>query len=601
MAAGLLLTGVAATAGAQTQLYWGDLHLHTNFSVDAYGVANTYVTPDMAYRFARGIPIYHQAIDSKVQIDRPLDFLGVTDHASNLGIDVQVVSGDERLQATEWGRRLIDSVNDERPWPGILGFRRTLGPDGNAMMADVTTLELRQSAWQKEIDAAEQNYIPGVFTTFVAWEWTAMIEGKNLHRNVISNAGANANQFYPFSAGQFYSLDGVDSTRPEALWDWLDETSARTGTDFIAIPHNSNLSAGLMFDTVDSDGRPISADYARHRARWESLVEITQMKGTSEIRPSLAPTDEFAEFEIRRKLLIGTPTPANAADYVRTALMRGMEIEAQVGENPYRFGFVGATDGHIGMSSADERNFTGKIASDAKLSDHLPKERPVIFPAWEMSAAGLTGAWAEENTRESIFAALKRKEVYATTGTRIALRVFAGFNFDDRDADAADIASVGYAKGLPMGSDLTRAPRNRALGLLIHAAKDPVGANLDRIQVVKGWMDENDQAQQTVYDVAWSGNRRPGPDGKVPAVGNTVDISTALYTNTIGATQLATVWRDPDFDPDQMAFYYVRVIEIPTPRHSLYDAVALGIDPAITNQPATIQERAYSSPFWYSP
>jgi len=601
MAAGLLLTGVAATAGAQTQLYWGDLHLHTNFSVDAYGVANTYVTPDMAYRFARGIPIYHQAIDSKVQIDRPLDFLGVTDHASNLGIDVQVVSGDERLQATEWGRRLIDSVNDERPWPGILGFRRTLGPDGNAMMADVTTLELRQSAWQKEIDAAEQNYIPGVFTTFVAWEWTAMIEGKNLHRNVISNAGANANQFYPFSAGQFYSLDGVDSTRPEALWDWLDETSARTGTDFIAIPHNSNLSAGLMFDTVDSDGRPISADYARHRARWESLVEITQMKGTSEIRPSLAPTDEFAEFEIRRKLLIGTPTPANAADYVRTALMRGMEIEAQVGENPYRFGFVGATDGHIGMSSADERNFTGKIASDAKLSDHLPKERPVIFPAWEMSAAGLTGAWAEENTRESIFAALKRKEVYATTGTRIALRVFAGFNFDDRDADAADIASVGYAKGLPMGSDLTRAPRNRALGLLIHAAKDPVGANLDRIQVVKGWMDENDQAQQKVYDVAWSGNRSPGPDGKVPAVGNTVDISTALYTNTIGATQLATVWRDPDFDPDQMAFYYVRVIEIPTPRHSLYDAVALGIDPAITNQPATIQERAYSSPFWYSP
>jgi hypothetical protein len=281
--------------------------------------------------------------------------------------------------------------------------------------------------------------------------------------------------------------------------------------------------------------------------------------------------------------------------------MRGMEIESQVGENPYRFGFVGATDGHIGMSSVEENNFYGKIASDAKLSQHLPRERPVIFPAWEMSASGLTGAWADENTRDSIFAALKRKEVYATTGPRIALRVFGGFSFDDDDADALDIASVGYEKGVPMGSDLTQAPRRASLELLIHAAKDPVGANLDRIQVIKGWLDDNNEAQQAIYDVAWSGDRSPGADGKVPAVGNTVDISTALYTNDIGAAQLATVWADPDFDADQTAFYYVRVIEIPTPRHSLYDAVALGIDPAVTNYPATIQERAYSSPIWYTP
>ena len=357
----------------------------------------------------------------------------------------------------------------------------------------------------------------------------------------------------------------------------------------------------MMFDTVDSDGRPISGDYARDRMRWESLVEITQMKGTSEIRPSLAPTDEFADFEIRRKLLIGTPTPPNAGDYVRTALMRGMEIGSQVGENPYRFGFIGATDGHIGMSSVEENNFHGKIASDAKLSDHLPKERPVIFPAWEMSASGLTGAWAEENTRESIFAALKRKEVYATTGTRIALRVFGGFSFDDSDARASDIASVGYRKGVPMGSDLTQAPARRPLALLIHAAKDPAGANLDRVQVIKGWLDDNNEAQQKVYDVVWSGDRIRGANGKVPAVGNTVDVSTTLYTNNIGAAQLATVWTDPDFDADQTAFYYVRVIEIPTPRQSLFDAVALGIDPAVTKQPATIQERAYSSPIWYTP
>jgi hypothetical protein len=596
----LAAAGISAGASAQTNLYWGDLHLHTNFSVDAYGVANTKVTPDMAYRFARGIPIYHDVLDTKVQIDRPLDFLAVTDHASNLGIDVQVVTGNERLQATPRGRELIASVTEESPWRGILGYRRAAGPNGNEVMEQVTTLELRQSAWQAEIAAAEANYIPGTFTTLIGWEWTAMIDGKNLHRNVISNAGAEAGQFAPFSAGQFYSI-GIDSNRPENLWAWLDETSAATGIDFIAIPHNSNISAGLMFDIVDSDGRAIDSQYASNRSRWESLVEITQMKGTSEIRPALAPTDEFADYEIRRKLLIGTPTPANAGDYVRTALMRGLEFDDEVGVNPYKFGFVGATDGHIGMSSVEENNFLGKIATDAKLSQHLPTPRPVIFPAWEMSASGLTGVWAEENTREAIFAAMKRKEVYATTGPRISLRVFGGFSFEARDARAGDLVAVGYAKGVPMGSDLTAAPRDKAPGLLIHVARDPVGANLDRVQVIKGWLDDNNEAQQKVYDVVWSGDREIGTDGKLPEVGNTVDIRTALYTNDIGSAQLSTVWTDPDFDPGKMAFYYVRAIEIPTPRHSLYDAVALGIDVSVTEHPATLQERAYSSPIWYTP
>jgi hypothetical protein len=299
--------------------------------------------------------------------------------------------------------------------------------------------------------------------------------------------------------------------------------------------------------------------------------------------------------------LIGTPTPPNAGDYARTALMRGLEIGNRVGVNPYHFGFVGATDGHIGMSSVEENNFHGKIASDAKLSQHLPGGRPVIFPAWEMSASGLTGVWAEDNTRDSIFAAMKRKEVYATTGPRISLRVFGGFNFEARDARASDLAAVGYDKGVPMGSDLTQAPRGRALGLLIQAAKDPMGANLDRVQVIKGWLDDEGVAQQKVYDVAWSGAREIGADGKLPAVGNTVDIATTLYTNDIGSAQLVTTWTDPDFDPEQTAFYYVRVIEIPTPRQSLFDAVALGIDNSVTNQPATLQERAYSSPIWYLP
>jgi hypothetical protein len=356
-----------------------------------------------------------------------------------------------------------------------------------------------------------------------------------------------------------------------------------------------------MFDTVDSDGRPIDSSYARDRSRWETLVEITQMKGTSEIRPALAPTDEFADYEVRRKLLIGAPTPPSEADYVRTALMRGLEIENTVGVNPYKLGFVGATDGHISMSSADEKNFTGKIATDARLSQHIPGERPVIFPAWEMSASGLTGAWAEENTREGIFAALKRREIYATTGPRMSLRVFGGFDFNAEDARARDLPATGYAKGVPMGSDLTRAPAGKAPGFLIHSAKDPMGANLDRIQVIKGWLDANGEAQQKIYDVVWSGDRTIGSDGKVPAVGNTVDINTALYTNDIGAAQLATVWTDPDFNPDSTAFYYIRAIEIPTPRHSLYDAVALGIDVSETRHAATIQERAYSSPIWYTP
>jgi hypothetical protein len=319
------------------------------------------------------------------------------------------------------------------------------------------------------------------------------------------------------------------------------------------------------------------------------------------VNPALAPDDEFAEFEIRRKLLIGTPTPANEADYARSAMLRGLAIQQRTGENPYKFGVLGSTDNHIGMTSVEEDNFQGKLANDAKLSQRMPSERPIIFPAWEMSASGLTAVWAEANTRESIFAAFKRKEVYGTTGTRMSLRVFAGFDFTAADALVNDVAAAGYDKGIPMGGDLSTAPAGKAVTLLIHAAKDPVGANLDRVQVVKGWLDASGKPQQKVFDVAWSGERALGADGKLPAVGNSVNIESAEYSNDIGAPQLAVSWTDPEFAAGHLAFYYVRVLEIPTPRHSLYDAVALGIDVGITNQPATIQERAYSSPIWYTP
>ena len=588
----LLVFSGPGTAAEETHLYWGDVHLHSDYSVDAYVTGNTSVTPDLSYRYARGIPILHPSLHTKVRIRRPLDFLAVTDHAINLGMDIMLDNRDKLLQETEWGRKLL-ARHDQPGWTGFMrnGVR---GDDRKKMMDEVFSDKIRQSAWGAEIDAAEKNNIPGKFTTLIGWEWTAMSAGKNLHRCVISNADGKA-------ARKFIPLSNYESNKPEDLWKYLDKTSKATGVDFVAIPHNSNLSGGLMFDMVDSNGQPLTASYARERMRWEGVVEATQVKGTSEVRPELAPNDEFAEFEIRRKLLIGTPTPPNGGDYVRSALLRGLGFKQSIGVNPYKFGLIGSTDNHTGMSSVTESDFMGKLAVDALPSERLHPSHPVIFPAWEMSAAGRAAVWATANTREAIFTAFKRKEVYATTGTRIRLRMFGGFSFRGRDADAKDIAKVGYRKGVPMGSELTNAPRGKAPTFLVYAVKDPLSGNLDRIQIVKGWMDASGKSHQHVYDVAWSGDRKPGADGKVPAVGNTVDVKTATYTNTIGTGQLSTVWKDPDFDPKQLAFYYTRVLEIPTPRHSLYDAVALGVDVSETKHPATIQERAYSSPIWYTP
>jgi len=444
------------------------------------------------------------------------------------------------------------------------------------------------------VDAAERNNEPGKFTAFAGWEWSSAPDWKNLHRVIFSPSdAATLKKFIPFSS--------YESQKPEDLWQWLEKTEKETGVEFIAIPHNSNLSGGLMFDMVDSAGRPITAEYARTRMRWEPVMEVTQTKGTSEVRPELSPTDEFAEFEIRRKLLIGTPTPASKGDYARSALLRGLEIEQSAGANPYKFGMIGSTDSHTGFSSVEENNFLGKLAMDALPQERYRPSSPVIFPAWEMSASGIAGVWATANTREAIAAAFKRKEVYATTGPRISLRVFGGYSFSKIDASAKDIAKLGYGKGVPMGGDLWNAPKGKAPSLLIYAVKDPMSGNLDRIQVIKGWLDASGQTHEHVYNAAWAGGRKLSADGRLPAVGNTVDVQTAAYSNTIGTAQLATVWTDPDFHPAQRAFYYVRVLEIPTPRHQLYDAVALGIENKETHQPATIQERAYSSPIWYTP
>jgi len=590
--------GAGVVQAQETELLWGDTHLHTSNSTDAYAGGNTTLGPEEAYRFARGEPVVQSVTGTRIRITRPLDFLVVADHSDYLGLQKYMQRDDPRLTATPEGRRLRELSTEN---PGAV-FRMIFGRDPEFTREQMLAIyaPVASQPWHDEIEAAERYNEPGVFTAFAGWEWSAQPDNRNLHRVVFSPAAPEAlRSFFPFS--------NLDSVRPEDLWAWLERTSAATGAEFVAIPHNSNMSTGLMFDTVMSDGRPMTADYARTRARWEPVIEVTQAKGTSEVNPAFAPNDEFAEFEIYRHLFFAQAPRPERGDYARSALLRGLEIEALIGVNPYRFGMIGSSDIHTGMATLAEDNFGGAVSRDLRPADRHAAARSnaanigARLDAWSLSASGLAAVWATENTRAAITQAFERREVYATTGTRVSLRVFGGFDFSARDAEARDIAATGYARGVPMGDTLTAPPARARPTLLIHAARDPIGANLDRIQVVKGWLDAGGESHERVYDAAWSGERTPGPDGRLPPVGNTVDLATASYENSIGAAQLATVWADPDFDRRLPAFYYVRVLEIPTPRHQVYDAVALGMNPEDTGFATTIQERAFSSPIWYVP
>ena len=454
---------------------------------------------------------------------------------------------------------------------------------------------LDAAAWNGTVEAAERHYEPCAFTTFIAWEWTSEPGGHNLHRVVFTNGGAE-------QARQLVPLSALDGPRPEDLWSWLEETSSRLGTDFIAIPHGPNLSGGMMYPEVDDEGLPITASYAQTRMRWEPVAEVTQIKGDSETHPSLSPGDELADFETfpRKSEQGDAQAKIREGAYARSALLRGLQIGKLVGANPFQFGMIGSTGSHTGLASADDDYFWG-----AGPSQWGPESQPPIGPAGlkgsDLSAQGLTAVWAEENTRTSIFDAFKRKEVYATTGPRMRVRFFGGWNFNAKQARKALMVNVGYTFGLPMGSELTKAPEGKAPTFLMYAVKDPEGANLDRIQLVKGWVDAEGKTHEQVYDVVWSGGRERGPDGKLPLVKDSVDLATAKYDDMEGAATLSGFWSDPEFNPEQQAFYYLRVLQIPTPRHTLYDAVALGIDPNEIGQPPTIQERAYTSPIWYTP
>ena len=577
-----------------TNLYWGDLHLHSQLSADAY-ILQTRLTKDQAFEFARGQTV--QADNGMpARLRRPLDFLAVTDHAEYLGIYAQLEVNDPRLKEWKMGMEWQEMMKQGDMMGLALAFSNAIQTNEPEYL---TPDSLRRSIWSEASAVADKYNEPGLFTAFVGYEWTSMITGDNLHRVVIYKEGAElAAQHTPFSAQH--------SNDPEDLWDALADYEKQTGGEVIAIAHNGNVSNGRMFSPNRENGLPLDASYARKRARWEPVYETTQIKGDGETHPLLSPTDQFADFETwdEGNITLDTPKQPHMLqyEYSRSALREGLRHEANLGTNPFKFGLIGSTDSHTGMATTYEDNFFGKFAHDEPSVDRTEKRMAdQLQKIWQLVSSGLTAAWSEENTRESIFDAIKRREVYATSGTRIKLRFFGGWEYEQADVLSADYASIGYAKGVPMGGDLTRGPDATAPRFMVAATRDPDGANLDRVQIIKGWLNASGETAEQIFDVALSdGRKKNWLTGEIPAVGNTVDSENVTYSNSIGAAELTAVWTDPEFDPDQRAFYYARVIQIPTPRWTAYDEKYFGaeIDP---RAPKTIQDRAYSSPIWYTP
>jgi uncharacterized protein DUF3604 len=587
-----------------TQPLFGDTHLHTSYSLDA-GAFGARLGPREAYRFARGEEITSNT-GQPVKLSRPLDFLVVADHSDGMGFFPQLMSGDPALLATPQGRKWYDQITGgkgaEAAMDIIASFGKGQVPKGWPLPG---TAAIRNT-WQETIKAAEAYNEPGRFTAFIGYEWTSG-GPNNLHRNIVFRGnGAQASLVEPFT-----TLEPLGSGNPVDLWKWMAATEQKTGTEVLAIAHNGNVSNGLMFPVVEAFGKKLDRDYVETRARWEPLYEVTQTKGTGEAHPFLSPNDEFADFELWDKgNLDGSAAKSKDMlefEYARSALKNGLVLEAKLGTNPYKFGMVGSSDAHTGLAAMEEDNFFGKTAPQEPSPERMTKafiDNPktgIKVMDWEVSASGYAAVWATENTREAIFDAMKRREAYATTGPRMIVRFFGGFEFGAKDASNRMPAALGYAKGVPMGGDLAAAPAGKPPTFLIAALKDPIGANLDRIQVVKGWVDKNGKTQERVYDVAVSGGRKIDADGRCKTlVGNTVDVENATWTNTIGVPELITVWKDPQFDASQRAFYYARVIEIPTPRWTAYDAKRFGIKP-LPGTTMALQERAYTAPIWYSP
>ncbi len=584
------------------QVFFGDTHLHTSYSTDA-GMVGCTLGPEDAYRFARGETVT-SSTGVPARLRRPLDFLVVADHSENLGLAPAIAESNPELLKNEWGKMEHDLVKTGLEG-GIKAYDNWMATTAKQEDPLAEMTGLKKSMWQRETEAAEKYNQPGLFTAFIGFEWTSMPNGNNLHRNVIFRDGKDkADQIVPFS--QYDSFD------PEDLWQWMADYEAKTGGKLLALAHNGNLSLGLMFDDVTFTKKPLDRDYAERRQKWEPLYEITQMKGDGEAHPKLSPNDEFADFETWDKASFGPELHTDAMlakEYAREAWKRGLVYEKKLGVNPFKFGVVGSTDSHTALSTSEEDNYFGKVtplepSADPIRFDEVIAGRPApkghqIY-ARMIGSSGLAAVWARENTREALWDAMKRKETFATTGTRLRVRVFGGWDFTEGDLVRSEFAKYGYDNGVPMGGDLKAAPQGRTPTLLIRALRDPAGANLDRVQVIKGWMDASGKTHEKVYDVAWSDDRKPDKTGKLPPVGNTVNVQEATYDNSIGAPFLQAYWKDPDFDSSQRAFYYVRVIEIPTPRWTTYDAKVFGVK-LPEDVPASIQERAYTSPIWYTP
>jgi hypothetical protein len=581
-----------------TRVLFGDTHHHTAISVDAGTMCR--VGQEDAYRLARGEEIT-TTHGLRVKLSRPLDFLVIADHAEMYGLMPQLLSGDPEILATEKGRKWYDALNsgdNDVIFATAMEIVDSLSGDAPPIKSDTAV----RNSWQAYTALADRYNEPGRFTALIGYEWTA-IGGYNLHRNVIFRGDASvANRTLPFS--QF------DSKNPEVLWKHLAKFERQHEAQVLAIPHNGNLSNGRMFTVETFDGKPLTRELAAMRIKYEPLVEVTQIKGDGETHPLLSPNDEFADYETWDKSNLNG-TEAKTADmlqweYAREALKNGLLLERKLGVNPYKFGMVGSTDAHTALAAVEEDNFFGKhsgVEPEKHRWEHVVIEAPnpeFTIKGWQQAASGYAAVWATENTREAIFDAMKRKETYATTGTRMTVRFFGGWEFDEDDVATRLPAAVGYAKGVPMGGDLRGAPAGRAPTFLVAAMKDSYSGNLDRIQIIKGWLDGDGKTQEQVYDVVWSGDRTPGADGKVPPVGNTVDVKRATWTNTIGSPELISTWTDPAFDPTQPAFYYARVIEIPTPRWTAYEALRFGITMS-DDVPMTTQERAYTSQIWYAP
>ena len=589
-----------------TRPFFGDTHLHTAVSFDA-GAFGARLTPRDAYRFARGEQISSNS-GQPVKLSRPLDFLVVADHSDNMGFFPDLVSGKPELLADSTGRRWYDMIQSGKGAAAALeiitAFSHATFPKD--LVYSPGTRAYR-NAWLDTIGAAEQYNDAGRFTAFIGYEWTSNTGGNNLHRNVIfRDNGDKASQVEPFTV-----MPPFGSDNPVDLWKWMENYEKKTGGSVLAISHNGNLSNGLMFPTVEAFGKKLDREYVEARARWERLYEATQTKGDSETHPFLSPNDEFANFERWDKGnldgSVAKKTEMLEFEYARSALKNGLKLEQTLGVNPYKFGMVGSSDAHTGLAAMEEDNFFGKTAPQEPGPRRLTStffdnpQTGVKVMDWEVSASGYAAVWAKENTRASLWDAMERKETYATTGSRMIVRFFGGWDFAPGDADNRFPARIGYTKGVPMGGDLGSAPQGQAPTFLVAALKDPIGANLDRYQIVKGWLDKNGNAQEKVYDVAWSSGRKPDANtGKLPSVGTTVDLANATWTNTIGAPELIAAWKDPDFDPALRAFYYGRVIEIPTPRWTAYDAKRFGVTP-LPGTAMTVTERAYTSPIWYTP